>query len=435
MIKSILIRKLSPTLMQAAAGIGYNLLSIFFSILQIAILLKYLGKESYGIWITLYSVCNWIAFLDGGLGNGVRNHLTSALVNNNILKARKIISTGYLSIMYFLICLYVLLVFLHFFIDWNVIIGSSTINFNILALFLFGFFLMQMVLKLISKIYFSFDKASLSFLTPAITNFIILILLYFLYYLNIENRLWNVGLVFSLVPLVVFLLFTVHFFLFIAPNYKPSIKLYDKYLVKSILSQGAGFFLIQMSAGVLQSVVPIFITLWFAVELTADYQISMRYYSILLVLLNIILQTLWSPITKSYLSKDEKKLLKYMKIKLAISFSMIGILVLMWLLSGFVYKLWLGKDFIVSPFLDLICAIFVGSLVLSKSFINFLNATGNIKIQSIISASIIILYFPLIYIAVKILNLGMAGLILTPTIFFVIQTIIAAIQLKKLIKV
>src|SRR5690606_35073087 len=156
---------------------------------------------------------------------------------------------------------------------------------------------------------------------------------------------------------------------------------FNKAHVNSILSQGFLYFLIQMSAGILQAIAPIFITLWFTLELTADYQISMRYYSVLVVLLNIILQTLWTPITKCFVKKNREKLLYYLKIKVAISVTFLLVLAFMWLISKFIYIIWLGDEVNISQHLNTICAIFVGSLILSKSFTNFLNATGNIKLQ------------------------------------------------------
>lgn len=231
-----------PIFLSTGVGIFYNSLSILFSVLQISIMLQYLGKENYGIWITIYSFCNWMAFLDGGLGNGVRNLLTNSIIEQDIKKSRQIISTGYISIFLFLIFIYLLVIVSQIFVDWNAIIGNNYINYNTFALFIFGSFLLQMVQKLISKIYFAYEKASLSFLTPTVSNFVILILLCILLYFNVEDKMWNVGIVFSIAPLVVFLIFTIHFFTVMQPDLKPSFRFYNPSMVKTILSQGLGFF-------------------------------------------------------------------------------------------------------------------------------------------------------------------------------------------------
>src|SRR5690606_9938400 len=65
---------------------------------SISIQLDILGAEMYGIWATLLSIITWMVFFDFGVGNGIKNHLTTAFARNNIQQARKIISTSYVII-------------------------------------------------------------------------------------------------------------------------------------------------------------------------------------------------------------------------------------------------------------------------------------------------------------------------------------------------
>ena len=59
---------------------GLNLLTQFLSYLltfiSIPILLKFLGKESFGIFQTILTVLGWVSIANLGLGNGLRNKIT-----------------------------------------------------------------------------------------------------------------------------------------------------------------------------------------------------------------------------------------------------------------------------------------------------------------------------------------------------------------------
>lgn len=419
-------------LKQTTLGVIYNGLSILFSIITISILIKYLGKENYGYWITIYSICSWINYLDGGLGNSLRNELTISLARGEKAKAHAFISTAYVGIFVFLLAIFFIILFLHIVIDWNIILNDNTINYNYLSLFIFGFFLMQMVLKLLGKIYFSFNKPQMSFFISTITNLFICLFVYFIYFHDIENKLWNISLVYSLVPLVVLSFLSIQFF-YINKEYRPNIRNFTKKYLNLILMRGLKFFLIQMNSGLLLALTPFFITLWFSASLAAEYHISIKYYSLMLVLYNIILQTMWGKFTKSHSLRMKKELIYYFFKVIKISIVFVFALIIMYLISTNIFKLWLGEGFIIAPNINFASVAFVVIIIISKTFTNVLNATNNIELQTRVSLVIMIFYFPSVYIAVKLLKLGIFSLILTPGSLFLVQGLFAIYEVRKIL--
>lgn len=418
-------------LRQSFYGLIYNGLGIAFSIGTITLLLQYMGKTNYGIWITLFAICNWINFLDGGLGNGLRNELTKMLVSKNTLGAKQVISTAYISIGVFLALFFSIIIIVHQFFNWNSVLDSQMTDFNLLAVFVFGFFLLQMVFKLLSKIYFSFGKSASSFIIPMLSNGLIFSLVLGLNLIDAPINLWYIACIYSFAPLIILVILTVHFFFFKKPEYAPAIRYYDNRFLKVVLKNGFYFFLIQMSSGILQAITPFFITLWFAAELTADYQIAVRYYGVTIIVLNIILQTLWSPMTKLYLEKDYIKLRSLFKKKLGFAGLLFLFVSFLYLVSNYIYRLWLGVDFEMESTVNLAAYFFVIAVIVSKVFVNFLNATNNIKTQSIISATIIILYVPIAYILVQVLEFGVVSLIMTPAILYLLQMSFALFEVRR----
>ncbi|MDC1080746.1 hypothetical protein OAQ15_01430 [Flavobacteriaceae bacterium] len=414
-------------------GLIFNVFSIFFSILLIPIIIDYLGKEDYGIWITIFAICNWINFLDGGLGNSLRNELTISLKEKNNKKSKALISTGYISLFVFLVILFVIIILINSFIDWNSVFSNDSINYNLFSLFIFGSFLLQMTLKIISKIFFSFDKSYMSFLIPALINLIYLLVFYILNKYDVGIKMWNTGIVYSIVPLIVLFLISSIFYLLDEPEYRPKLKYFDKKLVRLILVDGLKLFFIQMNAGVFLALTPFFITFWFSPELTSEYHVSVKYYGFMLVLLNIILQNLWGEITKSFLIESKEKIKNILKFSGFISLFFLFIISIMTFFSKDIYYIWLGEEFIVSNEINFACATLIGVIVISKSMVVFLNATNSTKIQSYLSIFNLIFYFPLLYFSFHIMKFGITGIILVPVFLFLIQSIIAGFEVKKTI--
>jgi O-antigen/teichoic acid export membrane protein len=83
-------------------NIAYSLVlkgvSVFISFFSVRISLDFLSQSEYGVWLTIMSVLNWITLLDLGFGSGLRNNLSEALAENNMERARKLVSTAYISL-------------------------------------------------------------------------------------------------------------------------------------------------------------------------------------------------------------------------------------------------------------------------------------------------------------------------------------------------
>ena len=69
-------------------GIG-----ILCQLVQVPLALRYLGKEAFGVWVTLNSISYLISFSDFGLGMGAQNQITEALGVGDFPKARRLFTT------------------------------------------------------------------------------------------------------------------------------------------------------------------------------------------------------------------------------------------------------------------------------------------------------------------------------------------------------
>ena len=72
-------------------GIG-----ILCQLVQVPLALRYLGKEAFGVWVTLTSISYLISFSDFGIGMGAQNQITEALGTGDGPRARKLCLTTFL---------------------------------------------------------------------------------------------------------------------------------------------------------------------------------------------------------------------------------------------------------------------------------------------------------------------------------------------------
>ena len=86
---------------------------------MVPIVLAYIHKEQYGIWLTLSSIIGWFSFFDIGLGHGLRNKLSESLAENDLVKAKTYVSTTYAILILIFSSLLLLFFVVNPFLNWT----------------------------------------------------------------------------------------------------------------------------------------------------------------------------------------------------------------------------------------------------------------------------------------------------------------------------
>ena len=76
-----------------------------------------------GVWFTMHTVLSWILVFDLGIGNGLRNHLTTALAQNNRNAAKAYISSAYIMFAVFVVVLSLFVLGISHIVSWNKILN------------------------------------------------------------------------------------------------------------------------------------------------------------------------------------------------------------------------------------------------------------------------------------------------------------------------
>jgi len=68
-------------------------IGILCQLVQVPLALHYLGKEAFGVWVTMASIQYLMSFSDFGIGMGAQNQITEALGIGDTARARKVFMT------------------------------------------------------------------------------------------------------------------------------------------------------------------------------------------------------------------------------------------------------------------------------------------------------------------------------------------------------
>lgn len=390
--------------------------SIILSFYVVRMTLGYLGKDFYGIWIVLLSIVSWISLFDIGIANGLRNKLTIALANNDILDARKNISTAYVAVTFVGVLVFIGSAVCTFLLDWASIFNSKLLsqeNYRTLLLIFFFAIAISFVLSLINAVLNSFQKTAYTNWTNILTNgiFIALLLIWKNYFNgSIIKMMGAYGMATITGNLAVSILFFAKHI-----DVIPRLEYFSKDKIREILSLGGNFFVIQIAVLLIFTVDNFLILQLLGTTLVATYNVVFKLFSVFTIGFGIIITPLWSAFTEA----KEKNDYAWMKNTIRKLNQFLAIVVLGLVAMYFLYQpilnLWLPKNQPIIPSKNLILSfcVFIIISVWNNIYAFFLNGIGIVKMQVRTAIAGAIINIPLAIFLVKVLHFGLSGIVLS----------------------
>ena len=409
--------------------------SILTGFLLVPITISYLNTEKYGIWLTLSSFIAWFSFFDVGLGNGLRNKFAEAKAKEDMTLAQGYVSTAYYTIGTLSLGLFLIFLVSNFFINWTKVFNTSAglqKELSILMPIVFGFFCLQLVVKLITTIYTADQHHSMQGRINFITQATSLLLIWIMTKTS-ESSLLTFGIIFSVFPVLILMALNLFAFNHRYKVFKPKFSLWKKVYLNDIFGLGMKFFVIQIAGIILFSTDNVIITQLFGPKEVVPYNIAFKYFSIVNMGLSLVLMPYWSSITDAYMKKDFKWIKDSMINLIRISlFSILGIIILVFS-SKLFYSFWIGDQVNIPYSLSVYMAIYSALTIFYAPFTYFINGTGKVKLQmySILITSII--NIPLSIFLAKNMGFGVSGVILSTIICLIPHVLLCPIQYLKII--
>ena len=229
-------------------GLIFKVLNIALVYLTIPYLLSFLGKENYGIWVTLFSIINILFFLDAGIANGLKTKLSKALSDNNFELSREYISTGYITIFSISIFFFALGYFFLETINLSSLLNLSAdideVFVKEVFLILLIFVVANFVISLYKTLFYATQKAAI--IEISIFFYQLLIFIFILYAAkNLTSSIKLVVIIYGSINILIGIIFSSLFF----DKHRdllPKVKFFKKERLKDLMSLSTNFFVIQL---------------------------------------------------------------------------------------------------------------------------------------------------------------------------------------------
>ncbi len=407
--------------------------SIVISLLVVPVTLNYMSQNHYGIWLTILSVMTWLQYFDGGLGSGLRNRFTEAKTKNQIYKIRSYISTSYFILFCTIATLITLFSIINIWFDWSDFFnmtGVNAVGFNNTLLIIFIIFCLQFVVKLIDNILIADQRSGESDFLNLISSSSAFIVFYLLapFY---NDSLRFVGIVFSGVPFLVSLVYSIFLFRGRYKMYLPSFKFIHLKDYRDLMNLGSSFFVIQLVGLITVGSTNLIITKVLSSDDVVVYNLSYRYFNVALVGFMILTNSIYSPFNEAYQLGDYNWIMNIMKkAKLLSIFAIIGLAVMMFC-AKYIYRLWLGSAVNIPFALNFWMALYFGMTLLVLPYTTFITGVSKVKIAFYMSIVNSIFYIPTAILAAN--YYGVKGIVIAQIIIGASGLYWAPVQYKKII--
>ena len=417
-------------------GITFKGISIFLNFLVVPILILFLGKMEYGVWITIFSIVNWIFTFDLGIGQGLRNKLTEALSVNDNLKASQIISTSYIFISIFSLVILLIGIGFIYFVNFQDLLnykGKSNLyleNFVFLSLF---FTIVNFTLSLYKNLYLAVHKSFMVELVNVFFQTFYLIVILIWLHFNLEKSLINLILIFGVINFIVSVIAT---FVFFKIQEKVSFSFINFNLKEGrlLFKLGGKFFIINISLLVILSTDNIIISNLLGPSFVTDYFTIQKVFQVLIVVFTVVLSSSWGLYSEALTNKDFNWIKGNLK-KMNIYF--LGILIFGVFIFYFIediLNIWIGEDLVIIPKGLAFCnLLYTFIFCFTNIYMFFINASNKINLQMYLYIFGALINIPLSIFLVRLLG-SSTGVIMSTLLCFLPLLIIMPIQSNKIIK-
>ena len=372
--------------------------SALIVLLMVPATLNCLGEYKNGIWLTVSSMLLWIDNMDIGLGNGLRNKVAEYMAHGEHERTRSLISSTFAMLTCIIIPVMLVLMLL-------IVVGDPYQVFNATpdkAPHLDQVLMVTVILvctsfvfKLIGNFYMGIQLPAVSNLLIALGQTLALIGTYIVLWSG-SHSIMHIALVNTAAPLFVYLLAFPYTFFYKYPHLRPSYRLIDFKEAKVVINMGVQFFIMQISGVILFMTSNLLISNLFSPELVTPYQITYRYFSIMLVIFTVICMPFWNATTDAYERGDMDWIRKATRKLRLMTIGIMACITIMVILSPWVYATWIG-DIFIDVKMSIVMAVYIFILIYSLRYSYFINGIGKLRLQLIFTTTAAILFIPLAY--------------------------------------
>ena len=365
--------------------------------------LNCLGEYKNGIWLTISSLLLWIDNMDIGLGNGLRNKIAEYMAHSEYERTRSLISSTFAMLTCIIIPVLLILLLLIAISDPYTVFNAAPSKVAYLDQVLMVTVTLvctSFIFKLIGNFYMGMQLPAVSNLLIALGQTLALIGTYIVLYSG-SHSMMLIALVNTAAPLFVYLLAYPYTFFYKYPHLRPSFKLINFKEARAVINMGVQFFIMQISSVILFMTSNLLISNLFTPALVTPYQITYRYFSIMLVAFTVICMPFWNATTDAYERGDIEWIRNATRKLRLMIIGIIACMILMVIISPWVYSFWIGDSITIDIRMSIVMATYIFILIYSMRYSYFINGIGKLRLQLIFTTVAAVIFIPLAYLTTQ----------------------------------
>ena len=374
-------RRIALTVVANVAG---RFLSMVVPLVTIPLTLFYLGKEQYGIWMTLSSITASLWFADLGIGMGFINKFTECIGRDEREMARVYVSSAFLMLATIAVTLGVAYTIAAPFIQWNHFFkAASPASMHsvpaAMAIFLLCF-LLNLPLGVVERTYYGMQEGYYVNVSLVIANLFYLLDVV----IAVKANLGLVGLICmsSGMPVLRLIVNGIRLFFIQRPWLRPSLSTFSFPAAKSLLGIGFLFFLLNISSVISYSLDNLVISSIRGASAVSDYVVASKLFAIMTGIVMGTTWPLWPALVEAASIGDmpwvKKTFRRYILMILGVT---IPSSIVLYFCTGIFIRIWTHNQLHTSSLVLIVLGIWsiVGGI--GNFLTTFLNAMNELKFQ------------------------------------------------------
>ena len=288
--------------------------------------------------------------------------------------------------------------------------------------------LLNLYVKLIHSVFYAIQKSHWIFIVNLLSNTLIYLIL-FLYtpMLSEIGELYLVSGVFLGVPIIIYII--VSFIFLKKVDLVPTLRDYSRSHLKGIINLSSQFFIIQMAVVIVNTSDTFIINTLFSPQATANFSILNKYASVVLILTTTFFTPLWALYTKAHIERRYSWIRKIIRRQRFATLLVALASIVLVLLSGPVFKFWIGKAFTFSYTTLISLFVIVVAHYWSNVHAIYLNGIGELKLQTRTALISIVVNIPLSIFLGR--CYGVTGVLLATVVSISIFGVFGAVEVNK----
>jgi O-antigen/teichoic acid export membrane protein len=396
----------------------YKGLSGLSLLVTTSILLKFFGASSYGIWVLVFALFQWIFSMDFGLASVLKTKVPILLQNNQIDLLKIHIRSTY-KITIFISCF----IFLVFYIlikslNLKVLFKIPEYSENFITyLFLINifFFCLNFILNVHKSLFVAFLKGKYAEQSIALNQLLFFISLMIITFLcskfSIESKLLIISVANGVISILINGFYNFYFFYITKLNLYTNLKSTNN-ILKEILSLGFKYMVIQLGLLFVFSSDNYILSNVFGPKEVVGYEVVNKLFQFPIMIIFAALSPLWSVFANDYFERDHTKLYKKFN-----QFNIFFVLIIFFIIAiatftPTILSYWLKTEFVLQNHLIIYITITTIIRVFVTFYSFFLYGVGKLKVYILILFFTVIVKLPLTYFFIS-LNFGVNSVIIS----------------------